>query len=76
MHAFESNPSVGKKPVEPKTVHNYLSGLRQAHILQGLPSPQLVTPMVDSLLKGQENVLKEQRDRGVIPNKVTRIPIT
>ena len=45
--------------VEPKTVRTYLSGLRQAHIVQGLSPPQLVTPTVDLLLKGQGGNPKE-----------------
>ena len=60
---FEDNKDLGKKKVEPSTVRNYLSGLRQAHLAAGLDAPKLVTPLVGLMLRGQENVLKESRDR-------------
>ena len=61
---FEDNPCIKKVPLEPSTVRAYLAGIRQAHITQGMPPPKRFTPMVELLLRGQENVLKEARDRG------------
>ena len=55
------------------TVNSYLSGLRQAHLTQGLDPPKLHSDLVDQVLQGKSHLENLDRLNKVKP---VRLPVT
>jgi hypothetical protein len=62
-----------KRNLKAGTINNYLAGIRQLHIANGIPDPGIRTETVNLIVKGAQN--KEARDRLANAQQVKR-PIT
>jgi len=61
------------RQVKATTVHSYLAGIRQLHIVKGIDPPEIRTELVKLVLRGKEN--KDAIEKRTM-KKPTRLPIT
>ena len=66
---------IEEKGLKVATANSDLAGLRQAHIMKGLPPPKLRSELVKQALKGRSNMEVNQRNRGPDMEK-KRLPMT
>ena len=66
---------VEERGLKASTANSYLSGLRQLHIMKGLPPPKLRSELVKQALKGRANMETSQKN-GETPSGSKRLPMT
>ena len=66
---------VEERGLKASTANSYLSGLRQLHIMKGLPPPKLRSELVKQALKGRAN-METSQENGETPSGSKRLPMT
>ena len=55
---------VEERKLKVATVNSYLAGIRQVHIMKGLPAPKLREEIVRQALKGRQNMEAQENSKG------------
>ena len=66
---------IEQKGLKVSTANNYLAGLRQLHIMKGLPPPKLRSELVKQALRGRANMEASQGNQE-LSKKTRRLPMT
>ena len=54
---------IEERKLKVATVNSYLAGIRQVHIMKGLPEPKLPEELVKQALKGRRNMEAQEKSR-------------
>ena len=54
---------IEERKLKVATVNSYLAGIRQVHIMKGLPEPKLREELVKQALKGRRNMEAQGKSR-------------